>query len=277
MDAIPDPTDTENSEQPQCWRDVLPVHPAAELFPLMGETELRELAADIEAHGLREPVDIYTDPKTFVQMALDGRNRLDALALISRNNFDWQHSPKTAFYRHVGLDDPDFDPFAYVISKNIKRRHLTPERKAEVIAKVLALDPTKSNRAIAAELKVDHKKVGAVRAEREATGEIPPVEKTTGKDGRARPAKRAPARTEASLSELGDIEQLPTPVEMAPMVSAPTDYDINRLRSAMREVEAQATAGNVTRLREAIDALVREGNRALQASRITLAPDHGLQ
>jgi hypothetical protein len=58
---------------------------------------------------------------------------------------------------------------------------------------------------------------------------------------------------------------------------APTGFDINRLRSAMREVEAQATTGKLTRLREAIDALAREAASALRASRITLAPDRGLQ
>ena len=51
------------------WRDLLPVHPAAELFPLMGRDELRELADDIEKHGLREKVAIYKDS------VLDGRNR----------------------------------------------------------------------------------------------------------------------------------------------------------------------------------------------------------
>jgi hypothetical protein len=27
-----------NSSQPKSWRDVLPIHPAAELFPLMSKT-----------------------------------------------------------------------------------------------------------------------------------------------------------------------------------------------------------------------------------------------
>src|SRR5262245_59805133 len=44
MDVVNPITDTDNSEQTKSWRDVLKVHPAAELFPEMGEAELRELA-----------------------------------------------------------------------------------------------------------------------------------------------------------------------------------------------------------------------------------------
>ena len=53
---------------PKSWRDVLPVHPAAEMFPMMNETELRELGEDIKATGLRLPIAITGDGKL-----LDGR------------------------------------------------------------------------------------------------------------------------------------------------------------------------------------------------------------
>ena len=33
-----------SNTNPKTWRDVLPVHPAVELFPLMNKDELRELA-----------------------------------------------------------------------------------------------------------------------------------------------------------------------------------------------------------------------------------------
>jgi hypothetical protein len=45
-----------NSPSPKTWRDVLPIHPAAELFPLMSEAELRELGEDIQANGLQAPI-----------------------------------------------------------------------------------------------------------------------------------------------------------------------------------------------------------------------------
>ena len=58
------------------WRDILPVHPAADLFPLMSESELRELGEDIKANGLRASIVLYEGK------LLDGRNRLDAMELV---------------------------------------------------------------------------------------------------------------------------------------------------------------------------------------------------
>jgi hypothetical protein len=71
-----------NSSQLKNWRDVLPIHPAAELFPPMSESELCELAGDIEKHTLRERPVFYDDPELGI-CVLDGRNRLD-LELIGR-------------------------------------------------------------------------------------------------------------------------------------------------------------------------------------------------
>jgi hypothetical protein len=70
------------------WRDHLTVHPAAELFPLMSETdpaELKELAEDIKKTGLRTPIVMWSSSlDDHNAVLLDGRNRLDALALLGK-------------------------------------------------------------------------------------------------------------------------------------------------------------------------------------------------
>src|SRR5262245_46840410 len=60
------------------WRDTLPIHPVAELFPLMSEAELRELGQDIKKNGLTSPIALWRDNGGKISL-LDGRNRLDAM------------------------------------------------------------------------------------------------------------------------------------------------------------------------------------------------------
>jgi hypothetical protein len=64
------------------WRDVIRVHPAADLFPMMSKDELRELGEDIKKNGIRTPI-VFWFPKgdPGPRLLIDGRNRLDAAEL----------------------------------------------------------------------------------------------------------------------------------------------------------------------------------------------------
>jgi acetyl/propionyl-CoA carboxylase alpha subunit len=183
------------------WRDHLPVHPAAALFPLMSESELRELGKNIRANGLIAPIIVIpVDGRSHV---LDGRNRLDAMELEGITL-----DPK---FLKACMEDPksgspaiqtitDADPYDYVLAINVHRRHLTGEQKRELIVRVLKAKPEASNRKIAEQTKADHKTVAAVRDDLESTGEIPQLEKTTGADGKQRKS-RAKKATEPSSAK----------------------------------------------------------------------------
>jgi hypothetical protein len=167
----------------------LKFHPLADIFPLMEGAEFEELVADIRARGLREKIDLYEGK------IVDGRNRYRALQQLgiepSANYFRkaiYAHSVGGEIAAHEGNNDDRVR--AYVISKNIHRRHLTQDQKRDLIAKLVKAQPEKSDRQIAKIAKVDHKTVGAARVELEGRGEIPHVESRTDTKGRQQPAKK---------------------------------------------------------------------------------------
>src|SRR5262245_9108090 len=126
-------------------------HPLADIFPLMEGVEFEELVADIKANGLREPIVMFEDK------VLDGRNRYRACAAAGIE-------PTFTLYQGD-------NPAAYVISANIRRRHLTAEQKHELIAKLIKAQPEKSDRQIAKTAKASPTTVGMTRAKMEKTGE----------------------------------------------------------------------------------------------------------
>lgn len=98
-----------------------PVHPAAELFPMMSTAELTDLADDIRRNGLRHPVVMF-GPRI-----LDGRNRWMAcgMAGVEPRMGDW-----------TGTEEQAID---YALSANLKRRHLGPAQKAAIAAAAVPL------------------------------------------------------------------------------------------------------------------------------------------
>jgi hypothetical protein len=107
------------------WRDKYKVHPSADVFPMMPDDELDALAADIKANGLREPIafwDVNKGTPQFERLLCDGRNRMEAM---ERAGIPVLSNHKT-FIKG--------DPVAYIISKNIHRRHLSSkEQQADLI------------------------------------------------------------------------------------------------------------------------------------------------
>jgi hypothetical protein len=96
-------------------------HPLADLFPLVEGAAFDELVADIKEHGLADPIVLFEDK------ILDGRNRYRALQRLGLGN-----QLRSEVYSGT-------DPLAFVISKNLKRRHLDESGRAMVAAKLATL------------------------------------------------------------------------------------------------------------------------------------------
>src|SRR5262245_11513701 len=99
--------------------EALPYHPLAKLFPLLEGAEFADLVEDVRQHGVREPIVLYENA------ILDGRNRYRAAL-------------------EAGVDCPGEayegdDPLAFVVSLNLKRRHLDESQRAWVAAQIAKL------------------------------------------------------------------------------------------------------------------------------------------
>lgn len=97
----------------------LTAHPISNIFPLIEGDQFEELVDDIRAHGVREPVWVFEG------QILDGRNRYRAADL-------------------AGVDCPirayaGDDPVSFVISLNLKRRHLNESQRGMVAAKLATM------------------------------------------------------------------------------------------------------------------------------------------
>ena len=187
-------------KQGRSWREVVKIHPEADKLPLLGKGELRALADDIKANGLMHRVQTFFDLKTNAEVLWDGRNRLDAIELNGRSTVTAVGKLKEDL-RQCGPTSIGNDPAAYVISANLHRRHLSAEQKRDLIARLLKADPSKSNSSVADTAKVDDKTVAAVRDKLESTSEIPKLDKTTGRDGKSRPAKKPRKPAKAALPQ----------------------------------------------------------------------------
>jgi hypothetical protein len=154
-----DNCNSNNPQQTSSWRQRLRIHPAAELFPLDSD-DIRVLADDIRQYGLQEPVSVIKDGNGYV--LLDGRNRLDAMEMAGKK-IDINDR---GTFEHLSAS---IDVHAFVVSKNIRRRHLTAEQKRGLIGKLLQAQPEKSDRQIAKQAKASPTKTRRIIANSKLT------------------------------------------------------------------------------------------------------------
>jgi len=92
------------------------IHPIADIFPRMPESELAALAEDIGDNGLLEAIWLYEGK------ILDGRHRYRACEISG---------VEPEFRQYEGDD-----PLGFVVSLNLKRRHLSESQRAMVASEL---------------------------------------------------------------------------------------------------------------------------------------------
>jgi hypothetical protein len=105
-------------------------HPYAEIFPLFREVEFAELIADVRQFGVREKI------KLLDGQILDGRNRYRACLAVGLLNEDDDPVDHPNFFERFA-HEIDGEPLAYVISRNLKRRHLNDDQRRVIAAKLV--------------------------------------------------------------------------------------------------------------------------------------------
>jgi DNA modification methylase len=94
-------------------------HEVANIFPLMSAEEYEALKVDIATNGLLEPVWLHPDDHSII----DGRNRHKACVDLGK-------APKFRYWDKQG------SLVSFVVSLNLKRRHLNESQRAMVAAKI---------------------------------------------------------------------------------------------------------------------------------------------
>jgi ParB/Sulfiredoxin domain len=115
-------------------------HPLTNIFELMNDAQLAELAADIKAEGQRDPIFLWQGK------IIDGRNRYRACQILGIE----------VLWRKMDFSD-DKEALAFVVSRNLKRLHLPPKKRDEMIvrARNSPIWRDASNREIARQIDVD--------------------------------------------------------------------------------------------------------------------------
>ena len=104
-------------------------HPLSAVFGDMSAGELLELQADIDEHGLREPIVLLDG------MILDGWHRYQCLCNLGK------HLAKSMHYEFDPAQDGE-SAEALVFSKNLFRRQLSAEARVRLAAQVMGYEAT---------------------------------------------------------------------------------------------------------------------------------------
>ncbi|GAA0738423.1 ParB N-terminal domain-containing protein [Dactylosporangium roseum] len=158
-----------------------------QLLPPLGDDEFAALREDIQANGIRVPIDVDENSEV-----LDGHHR-KAIALMLGIECP----------ERIVRDLEDFEKVDYALTVNLARRHLDRAARRELVKKSLMRDPIMADREHARRCGVHHDTVGRIRADLQALGKLQPTQRRKGGDGKERQlAESASSKAPQSTGEI---------------------------------------------------------------------------
>ena len=199
-------------------------HPLANMFPMLSDDEQRELTADIKKNGQLEPIWLYEGN------VLDGRNRYKSCKELGNTPIIKEYTGN--------------DPLAFVLSKNLHRRHLTTGQRSMVAAKIEQFQHGGSRKNQDANLHLDRKQVAkslnvsprsVANASKVRTKAVPEVAEAVeaGKLPVSVAAKLSDAPPEEQREEIARIDQGEDCISIKSQ-SSPNDQIVRDLKMALQ-------------------------------------------
>lgn len=229
------------ADEPEAFERVPPAgvkfHEHAGLFPWIEGAEFEALKADIAANGVLEPIVFFAGE------ILDGRNRYMAA-------------------RDLGIEYPRVeyrgdDPLGYVVSLNLKRRHMSERERAMVASKIanmpkgartdIAPIGAMSDAEAARLLNVSERSVERAKAVR--------------RDGAPELVKAVEAGT-ASLSSAAEIAKLPVDEQQAIVEAGPV-----AVKEVAKSVRKDGADPEKAALRKSVIEASKDGNKPTRKDR----------
>lgn len=223
-----------------------PPHRFAELFPVLAEARLEELAEDIRVNGLLSPIVLFQG------YVLDGRNRMRAceIAGVEPRFEDFRGSEEQALAR--------------VLSSNLHRRQLTETQRAALALDVLPIKAEFARQRMLAGTKVDppaHVREGVETQKGEAV-ELAAKEVGVGATSVRKVLKiknRAPDAVEALRAGL--VESIPQAEALAAMPEP-----------ERKEILEQPKSEIAKKLRDSVKRIKTASKSSVTASKSTTTP-----
>jgi hypothetical protein len=130
IDQAPEHRNSPSEQRPSKWRSRYPVHPVADLFPLTDGAELEALAEDIKKNGLKDRITFQYNGVDR-DILVDGRRRMTAM----------ERAGIKLLAEHKQHLNHDADAVAFIVSKNLHRRHLSKEQQADLLVAIANIAP----------------------------------------------------------------------------------------------------------------------------------------